>query len=83
MKKGKKRNLIVVLTLIAALVAGTFVSSFAVSQEEYDKAQEAAKEAREATEAKRKEAKEVPGQGAPMFDMDDDEGGENPFELPL
>ena len=33
--------------------------------------------------AKRKEAKEVPGQGAPMFDMDDDEGGENPFELPL
>lgn len=59
MKKGKKRNLIVVLTLIAALVAGTFVSSFAVSQEEYDKAQEAAKEAREATEAKRKEAKEA------------------------
>ena len=33
--------------------------------------------------AKRKEPKEVPGQGAPMFDMDDDEGGENPFELPL
>ncbi len=59
MKRGKKRNLIVVLTLIAALVAGTFVSSFAVSQEEYDNAQEAAKEAREATEAKRKEAKEA------------------------
>ncbi|MDO4989323.1 MAG: DnaB-like helicase C-terminal domain-containing protein [Eubacteriales bacterium] len=34
--------------------------------------------------AKRKEPSEVPGQGAPMFDLDDDEGGENPFEqLPL
>ena len=34
--------------------------------------------------AKRKEPQQVPGQGAPMFDMDDedDEGGENPF-LPL
>jgi replicative DNA helicase len=29
--------------------------------------------------AKRKEP-QVPGQGAPMYDLDDDEGGENPFE---
>ena len=34
--------------------------------------------------AKRKEPSEVPGQGAPLFDLDDDEGGDNPFEsLPL
>lgn len=34
--------------------------------------------------AKRKEAAQVPGQGAPMFDLDDDEGGDNPFEpLPV
>lgn len=30
--------------------------------------------------AKRKEAAQVPGQGAPLFDLDDDEGGDNPFE---
>jgi replicative DNA helicase len=30
--------------------------------------------------AKRKEPAQVPGQGAPMYDLDDDEGGENPFE---
>lgn len=34
--------------------------------------------------AKRKEAAQVPGQGPPMFDLDDDEGGDNPFEpLPV
>lgn len=59
MKTGKKRNIIIVLMLITALFSATFVSSFAVSQEEYDKAQEEAKEAREATEAKRKEAKDA------------------------
>ena len=34
--------------------------------------------------AKRKEPREVPGQGAPLYDLDDDddEGGDNPF-LPL
>lgn len=57
MKKTKKRNLIVVLMLIMTLLSANFVSSFAVSQEEYDKAQQEAKDAREATEAKRKEAK--------------------------
>ena len=34
--------------------------------------------------AKRKEPDQVPGQGAPLFDMADDEGGELPFEqLPI
>ena len=34
--------------------------------------------------AKRKGQDEVPGQGPPMFDLDDDEGGDNPFEpLPV
>ena len=34
--------------------------------------------------AKRKEPAQMPGQGAPLFDLDDDEGGDNPFEsLPL
>lgn len=59
MKNRKKRNLLVVFMLIAALVSAAFVSSFAVSQDEYDKAQEDAKKAREATEAKRNEAKEA------------------------
>lgn len=59
MTKKKRSNIIIVLMLIAVLVSATFVSSFAVSQEEYDAAQQAAKEAKEATEAKRKEAKEV------------------------
>ena len=59
MKNSNRRNLIIILMLIAAMVAGTFISSFAVSQEEYDKAHEAAKEAKEATEAKRKEAKDA------------------------
>ena len=45
--------------LIMTLLSANFVSSFAVSQEEYDKAQEEAKAAKEATEAKRKEAKET------------------------
>ena len=30
--------------------------------------------------AKRKESAQMPGQGAPLFDLDDDEGGDNPFE---
>lgn len=30
--------------------------------------------------AKRKEPSEVPGQGAPLYDLADGEGGENPFE---
>ena len=41
------------------MLSASFMSAFAVSQEEYDKAQEEAKAAREATEAKRKEAKEA------------------------
>ena len=59
MKKGKRKNLLIVFTLMAALISATFAYSFAVSQEEYDAAQKEAKEAKEATEAKRKEAKEA------------------------
>lgn len=34
--------------------------------------------------AKRKEPAQIPSQGAPLFDLDDDEGGDNPFEsLPV
>ena len=54
MKNKRKRNIIFVVMLILTLLSATFVSSFAVTQEEYDKAQEEAKEANEATEAKRK-----------------------------
>lgn len=59
MKKGKRKNLLIVFTLMASLITATFAYSFAVSQEEYDAAQQAAEEAREATEAKREEAKEA------------------------
>ena len=59
MKKGKRKNLLIVFLLITTLFSVTFASSFAVSQEEYDAAQKAAKEAKQATEAKRKEAKEA------------------------
>ena len=38
MKNRKKFSLILVFVLIAALFSATFMSSFAVSQEEYDKA---------------------------------------------
>lgn len=59
MKKSRKRNIIIVLMLIMTLISATFVTSFAVSQEEYDQAQQEAEEAREATEQKRKEAKDA------------------------
>ncbi len=59
MKNRKKRNLIIVLMMIMALFSATFASSFAVSQEEYDQAQQDAEDAREATDAKREEAKEA------------------------
>ena len=59
MKNRKKLSLILVFVLITALFSATFMSSFAVTQEEYDKAQEEAKAAKEATEAKRKEAKDL------------------------
>ena len=59
MRNNRKRNLIFVLMLIISLISATFVSSFAVSQEEYDKAQEEAAAAREATDQKREEAKEA------------------------
>ena len=68
MTKKKRSNIIIALMLTAALLSATFVTVFAepqaVTQEEYDAAQEAAKEAKEATEAKRKEAKEVAKQAA-------------------
>jgi murein DD-endopeptidase MepM/ murein hydrolase activator NlpD len=57
MTNKKKRNLIIVLTLIAAMFCATFVSSFAVSQEEKDAAMKEAKDAQKATEQKREEAK--------------------------
>ena len=59
MKNRKKLSLILVFVLITAMFSVTYMSSFAVDQEEYDKAQAEAKAAREATEAKRKEAKEA------------------------
>ena len=59
MKSKKKRNIIIVLTLVLSLIGATFASSFAVSQEEYDAAQDEAKKAKAATEEKRKEAKEA------------------------
>ena len=59
MNYRNKLSLIWVLMLIAALFSASFMSSFAVTQEEYDKAHEEAKAAQEATEAKRKEAKEI------------------------
>ena len=60
MKNKSKFSLIMIFVLIATMFTATFaMSSFAVTQEEYDEAQKAAKEAQEATEAKRKEAKEV------------------------
>lgn len=59
MKNRNKRNIVIVLMLIMALFTAAFATSFAVSQEEYDKAQKEAKQAKEATEAKRKEAKEA------------------------
>ena len=58
MKNKKRLSLIMIFVLIATVFTAAFaMSSFAVSQEEYDAAQQAAKEAKEATEAKRKEAK--------------------------
>ena len=57
MKNKKKFSLILVFVLIAAMFSEAYMPSMAVSQEDYDKAQEEAKAAREATEAKRNEAK--------------------------
>ena len=58
MKNKRRLSLILIFVLIATVFTAAFaMSSFAVSQEEYDAAQQAAKEAKEATEAKRKEAK--------------------------
>ena len=59
MTKSRKKNIILVFLLIAAMVAATFASAYAVTQEEKDKALEEAKNAKEATEQKRKEAKDA------------------------
>ena len=59
MKKHKKRNLLIVLTLIFALTVTAFSSAFAVTQEEKDAADAAAKKAKKQTEAKKEEAKEA------------------------
>jgi len=64
MNKKKIFSLILIIMLVAAVFPSNIVTSFAVSQEEYDEAQEEAKEAREATEKKRKEAKEAAKQAA-------------------
>ena len=59
MKKHKKRNILIVFTLILALACAAFSTSFAVTQEEKDAADAAAKEAKKQTEAKREEAKDA------------------------
>lgn len=58
-KNIKKRNLILVITLIATMCCSAFVSSFAVTQEEKDAALKSAKDAKKATEQKREEAKDA------------------------
>ena len=58
-KRNKTKNLILILMLIAALCSASFISVFAVTQEEKDAAEKAAKEAAEQAEAKKKEAKET------------------------
>ena len=55
----RKKNIALIFLLIAAMVAAAFVSAFAVTQEEKDKALQDAKDAKAATEQKRQEAKEA------------------------
>ena len=54
-----KRTLIAAVLMVSLISGLSFVSSFAVTQEEYDAAHAAAREAAEATEAKKAEAKEA------------------------
>ena len=59
MKKHKKKNLLLVITLIIAMTGAAFATAFAVTQEEKDAAEKAAKDAKAATEAKKNEAKDA------------------------
>lgn len=59
MKNRKRKNTLIVLMLIVSLVSASFLSAYAVSQEEKDAATKAAEDAKAATEAKRKEAKDA------------------------
>lgn len=59
MIKNKKINLILIIMLMASLIAGAFISSFAVTEEEKAAAEKKAKEAAEQAEAKKKEAQDA------------------------
>ena len=59
MTESRKKNIFIVFILIASMVTAAFVSAFAVSQEEKDKALQDAKDAKQATEQKRQEAKDA------------------------
>ena len=59
MEKSRKKNIFIVFALITAMCAAAFASSFAVTQEEKDKALQEAKDAKKATEEKREEAKDA------------------------
>lgn len=60
MMKGKnRRNLLIVAVLILTLTFSAFSAAFAVTQEEKDAADAAAKNARKQTEAKKQEAKDA------------------------
>ena len=58
MKNRKKLSLILVFVLITAMFSVTYMSSFAVDQEEYDKAQAEAKAAREARKLQRRQPRQ-------------------------
>ena len=57
--KSRKSKLIVSLLLVLTLVSASFMSVYGETQEEIDKAYDAADKAQAATEAKRKEAKDA------------------------
>lgn len=59
MRNKSRKNLIIILTLIASLCLTSFFSAFAVTQEEKEAAEKAAKEAAAQAEAKKKEVKET------------------------
>lgn len=59
MRNRSRKNLIIILGLIAALCSASFFSAFAVTQEEKDAAEKAARQAAEQAEAKKNEVKET------------------------
>ena len=56
---ANKRNIILIILLIAAMIGQSLISAYAVTQEEKDAAEKAAKQAQKKTEQKRAEAKEA------------------------